>query len=99
MRPDVSADDKDGDDEGEEKDEDDGFRNDFDDFEAGGEADDEFGDFDVGVDKPSQETQRPPPAPDIPFVSTLVPSSYLFLHLYTPHWHAGYSFDSPWAVI
>ena len=56
-----------------------GFGDDFDDFEAGAEADDGFGDFDESVEGPIQEAQKAPPAPDIPFVSTLVLSKYPFL--------------------
>ena len=63
-----------------EEDEDAGgdFGDDFDEFEAGGEVEDDFGDFDEGLDEPSKETQRPPPAPDIPFVSIdkLINKSY-----------------------
>ena len=71
----------DGKDNREEEDEDahGDFGDDFDEFEAGGEVDDDFGDFDEGLEEPSKETQRPPPAPDIPFVSgdNLFNRSYL----------------------
>lgn len=48
--------------------EDDGFGDDFDDFEAGA-GDDDFGDFDAAFEQPPQP---PAPAPESPFVSSSV---------------------------
>lgn len=55
---------------------DDGFGDDFDDFEAGA-GDDDFGDFDAGFEQPPERSEptppKPPaPAPESPFVSIVI---------------------------
>ncbi len=45
---------------------DDGFGDDFDDFEAGAEAED-FGDFDEGFEQPSADPDAPPKTESLPF--------------------------------